>query len=295
MMFSALILFVLLLQFKLVSATVNNANVECYETCHGFGEWLYGRGWLVPPYKTKEIGMCLKDHQTNEAEKTLISIYESVLESNIKVGSSNETNLAIARGLNAAVRGNNVTNSEGMYYCVYDEDTNEDSFYWVQNCNVILEGASGNQGLCGEITDVEASVGPIGYVVDAALTGTTDKEFIRYVFNETHAVKTEVQPIEGATGFSCSGRPWYQNAMTCENPAKVLCPTYFQGTDGLGTFQVFGDKSKGVVVAQDLPTWNLCQCVIDLPCDSPSAGNRYQISLLAFGCSIAISIIQMIP
>ena len=126
-MLSALILFVLLLQFKLVSAAVNNANVECYETCHGFGEWLYGRGWLVPPYKTKEIGICLKDHQTNAAEQTLISIYESVLESNIKVGTSNETNLAIARGLNAAVRGNNVSNSEGMYYCVYDKDTNEDS------------------------------------------------------------------------------------------------------------------------------------------------------------------------
>ena len=281
---------------------------ECYETfC--YGEWIYN--------KSNELGNCVKEQQTDAAEQTLIYIHEAVLESDIKVGASisigNNTTYGgdnnattyvsnpqhddtmIVRGLNAVVSAKNVPNSEGMYYCVYDKDTNEDSFYWVQNCNVLLEGASGNENLCKGLTDIEAKVGTIGYVVDAALTGTTDKEFIRYVFNETHAVKTEVQPIEGATGFSCSGRPWYQNAMTCENPAKVLCPTYFQGTDGLGTFQVFGDKSKGVVVAQDLPTWNLCQCVIDLPCDSPSAGNRYQISLLAFGCSIAISIIQMIP
>ena len=174
---------------------------------------------------------------------------------------------------------------------MYDKDTNEDSFYWVQNCNVLLEGASENENLCKGLTDLEAKVGTIGYVVDAALTGTTDKEFIRYVFNETHAVKTEVQPIDGATEFSCSDRPWYQKAITCSNPAKVLCPTTFQGTSGYGTFQLYGDKSKGVVVAQDVAFWNLCQCLDNLTCDTSSDASRYQTSLLAYGYSLGITAI----
>ena len=277
---------------------------ECYETfC--YGEWIY---------KSNELGKCVKEQQTDAAEQTLIYIHEAVLESDIKVGASiigNNTTYGgdnnstthvsnsqhddtmIVRGLNAVVSAKNIPNSEGMYFCVYDKDTNKDSFYWVQNCNVLLEGASGNENLCKGLTDIEAKVGTIGYVVDAALTGTTDKEFIRYVFNETHAVKTEVQPIDGATEFSCSDRPWYQKAMTCSNPAKVLCPTIttFQGTSGSGTFQLYGDKSKGVVVAQDVAFWNLCQCLDDLTCDTSSDASRYQTSLLAYGYSLGITAI----
>ena len=78
---------------------------------------------------------------------------------------------------------------------------------------------------------------------------------------------------------SCSARPWYQMGTTCEDPAKVLCPTFFQGTEGLGTFQVYGDPSAGVVVSQDVATWQLCQCLDDLSCDASTAEPRYLSTL----------------
>ena len=117
-----------------------------------------------------------------------------------------------------------------------------------------MGGGSGNANLCGGLTDDEQSIGQQGYFVDGL-----EKQFIRYVFNDTHAIETDMQPIPyiGEEGFSCSGRDWYQQGLKCTDPAKVLCPLYFQGTTGLGTFQAYGDKKESVVVAQDIATWQV--------------------------------------
>lgn len=186
----------------------------------------------------------------------------------------------VVRGLNAALPGATIPNSEGMYYCVFDNNTEAESFFWVQNCDVLADSGSGNQVLCEDLTEAEAGVGTIGYVVDKVFTGTSVNVFMRYVFNETHAFQTTVQPLTNQeTGFSCSGRPWFQTAMQCSDPAKVLCPTDFEGTTGLGTFQVYGDSATGVVASQDIPTWQLCQCLDDLSCDDVSPADSEWMSL----------------
>ena len=283
------------------------------ETCHGFGEWVYGVGWLIPPYETEEIGQCLQrplrvlpeadgeaqaqsvgngvGGQSDAVQKAMMGIYDNLLELGIRPATaSDNTNgtaesiAIISRGLQAAVPGATAPNSEGLYYCVTSSDgdnTGDDSakeaFYWVLNCDVLR--ASANAGLCQDLSIEEMNVGPVGFVVDPVLTGSDG--FIRYVFNETTAVPTEVQPIADATGFSCSSRPWYQMGTQCVDPAKVLCPTRFQGTEGLGTFQVFGNISEGVVVAQDIATWQLCQCLDDLSCDTSDAEQTYLVRFTA--------------
>lgn len=175
------------------------------------------------------------------------------------------------------------------YYCIVNEDTNREAFYWVTNCNILQEGGSSNGNLCTALTEDELNVegGLQGYFVDG-----TDKQFTRYMFNESYAIKTEVQPIPyiGAEGFSCSGRDWYKQGMQCTDPAKVLCPIYFQGTSGLGTFQLYGDKSQGIVVSQDIATWQLCECMEGLSCDAEivsSASGMIWGSL--FGWSLLLS------
>ncbi|KAL7524778.1 hypothetical protein ACHAWF_001083 [Thalassiosira exigua] len=282
----------------------------CYETCEGFGEWLYGRGWIVPPYSTQEIGTCLErplddGGQGSAVEEALREIYDAVVEADIRPGGGEDGDAQahLVRGLNAALPGATAPNSEGLYYCVYDKDTNDDAFYWVQNCEVLSKDASGNAMLCEELTEEETEVGTIGYVVDDALTQQPGKVFVRYVFNETHALPTADQPLlpepsdeplDPADGFRCSSRPWYQQARPCQDPAKVLCPTYFQGTQGLGTFQTYGNRTRGAVAAQDIAGWLLCQCLLDMTCDGSNweaaGGATLGISrAMLFGCFITIS------
>ena len=179
-----------------------------------------------------------------------------------------------------------------------NKDANREAFFWVINCDVLnAEDGSGNSNLCDGITDDERSAvegGLQGYFVDG-----TDKQFIRYLFNETHAIKTEVQPIGyiGVEGYSCSGRDWYQQGMQCTDPAKVLCPIYFQGTSGLGTFQLYGDKSQGIVVSQDIATRQLCECVEDLDCDAGvvSSANSvlWRSPIIIFGWSFLLGIVML--
>ena len=97
-----------------------------------------------------------------------------------------------------------------------NKDANREAFFWVINCDVLnAEDGSGNSNLCDGITDERSAVegGLQGYFVDG-----TDKQFIRYLFNETHVIKTEVQPIGyiGVEGYSCSGRDWYQQGCNVQ-------------------------------------------------------------------------------
>ena len=95
----------------------------CYEDCVGFGLWLYGRGWIIPPYQSEEIGKCLErppavDGQGDIGEQTLVSIFDKVV-ADVELIPTNGTevtpNHIIARGLTAAKSGSTVPNSEGMY------------------------------------------------------------------------------------------------------------------------------------------------------------------------------------
>lgn len=206
------------------------------------------------------------------------------------------SNAIISRGLQAAVPGATAPNSEGLYYCVTSGDGDntgdeaKEAFYWILNCDVLRTSA--NAGLCQDLSVEEMNVGPIGFVVDPVLTGSDG--FIRYVFNETTSVRTEVQPIADATGFSCSSRPWYQMGTQCVDPAKVLCPTRFQGTEGLSTFQVYGNTTEGVVVAQDIATWQLCQCLDDLSCDTSEAEQTNVVRFIARAVTTACTVTMLI-
>ena len=317
----------------------NGETAECCacETCHGFGEWVYGVGWLIPPYETEEIGLCLQrplrvlpetedgdaaqeaqsvvgnnvGGQGDAVQEAMINIYENVLEIGIRPATPRDGSYGtaagmamISRGLQAAAPGATAPNSEGLYYCVTSSDGDttiddgaKEAFYWVLNCDVLR--ASANAGLCQDLSVEEMNVGPVGFVVDPVITGSDG--FIRYVFNGTTAVPTEAQPIADATGFSCSARPWYQMGTQCVDPAKVLCPTRFQGTEGLGTFQVYGNATEGVVVSQDIATWQLCQCLDDLSCDASAASSKQQTNMHVFRSSffgtatmIAVSLATML-
>lgn len=98
----------------------------CYEDCVGFGLWLYGRGWIIPPYQSEEIGKCLErpPSQGDIGEQTLVSIFDKVV-ADVELIPTNGTevtsNQIIARGLTAAKSGSTVPNSEGMVSSLYDE------------------------------------------------------------------------------------------------------------------------------------------------------------------------------
>eukprot|EP00563_Minutocellus_polymorphus_P006275 CAMPEP_0181045824 /NCGR_PEP_ID=MMETSP1070-20121207/14017_1 /TAXON_ID=265543 /ORGANISM="Minutocellus polymorphus, Strain NH13" /LENGTH=362 /DNA_ID=CAMNT_0023124385 /DNA_START=154 /DNA_END=1239 /DNA_ORIENTATION=- len=356
---AAVLAFCLLLSPLVVvvaAAASSDADGECCacETCHGFGEWVYGVGWLIPPYETEEIGTCLQRRpdvtpmynggnsssggttngltgdasqddggassnrmvvpggQGDAVQESMKAIYADILEMGLRPGTANANNknnndgpgeedasAVVARALNAALPGATAGNSEGLYYCVTaptDEDESipvAEAFYWVVNCNILMLGLSGNAVLCEDLTEEELGTGPtIGFVVDPHRTGSGG--FLRYaLFNESVALPTAVQPIEGATGFSCSARPWYEMGTTCEGPAKVLCPTAFEGTKGLGTFQVYGNASEGVVVSQDVATWQLCQCLDDLDCTASHVRRPRHLSLLG-GIAIFMSPVVLV-
>lgn len=296
---------------------------SCYTTCDGYGEWIFGRGWIIPPYKTEEIGTCLQrpnDHEGSlslgpEIQDAMVQVYETVVASlllptttnlNNKEDNNNDstnatvvvppeeeeeeeenkeenekaedavattttTNSAVvAKFLNALLPGSYSKNSQGLYYCLPN-----DQFYWVPNCDVLTtqEEASANAPLCEDLTPQEETmVGQqgqqlqIGFVVDESIHG--NKNFYRYVFNETRATVTSSQPIPGAANFSCSSRPWFRD-WTCTDPVGVACPTTFQGSEGIGTFSAYGDTTVAVV-AQDLHDWQLCRCLEDLECPASS-------------------------
>ena len=53
---------------------------------------------------------------------------------------------------------------------------------------------------------------------------------------------------------------------------------------GMGTFQTYGNMTKGVAAAQDVAGWQLCDCLEDVTCDvSPTnaAGGGVQLSARA--------------
>lgn len=98
---------------------------RCYEDCEGSGLWLYGRGWIIPPYQSEVVGQCLEQPssqnpsgQGDDGEKALISIYDAVLENVDTILPNNDTEDtsldAIVRGLSVASEGANIPNSEGM-------------------------------------------------------------------------------------------------------------------------------------------------------------------------------------
>ena len=265
--------------FLSAAAVAQQDAEECYKTCQA----VVFDG--LAPFSSEEVAQCLQrpvedGGHGDLAQEALIQTYNNVLELGYRPGNEanglddKAANDFILLGLNAASDGANLANSEGVYYCITDNVTSfSESFFWVINADVLAEGLSGNEGLAGDLTEEEIAMGGSqGYVVDDALTGESGGVFVRYVFNETRVIKTEVQPIEGATGFSCSGRPWYQNATLCEDPATLLCPSTFQGTEGLGTFQVYGSQEAGVSVSQDIPSWQLCECLGDLECSADTSG-----------------------
>lgn len=276
---------------------------ECYKTCQG----VVFDG--LAPFSSEEVAQCLQrpvedGGHGNLAQDALIQTYSNVLELGYRPGNEaialDETaaNDLILRGLNAAGSGANLPNSEGVYYCITDNVTSfSESFFWVINAGVLAVGLSGNEGLAGDLTEAESAMGGSqGYVVDDALTGERGGVFVRYVFNETHALKTEVQPIEGATGFSCSGRPWYQNAALCEDPARLLCPSTFQGTEGMGTFQVHGSSQEaGIGVSQDIPSWQLCECLDDLECNADTSGGMSLLGVARLWNGLLFMVLSLPP
>ena len=220
----------------------------CYEVC-GFEE-----------KNTSEVGKCLQrpiddGGQSNSVQEAMIQIYNNVEQAGIRPGGV-EGEDTVLIGLNAAKAGEDVTNSEGLYYCLFDQTRGTDAFYWVANCNVLKQGLSNDELLCTGLNIQEQELIGVGYVVDSTLFG--DDKFHRHAFNSTTAILTEVQPIE-AQGFSCSGRPWF-TSTTCIDPLATTCPTTFQGSSGRGAFQHFGTVNV-TVVAQDVREWQLAPCL----------------------------------
>ena len=112
-----------------ISCSSSNNKVEpeerCYEDCEGFGLWLYGRGWIIPPYDAEVVGKCLQRPSTqgnagqgDAGQNALVSIYDGVVENVDMLTPSNDTNDTsqeiIARGLSLASEATEVPNSEGM-------------------------------------------------------------------------------------------------------------------------------------------------------------------------------------
>ena len=128
-----LISILLLLLLPISCSSNDNAEPEerCYEDCEGFGLWLYGRGWIIPPYDAEVVGKCLQRPSTqgnagqgDAGQNALISIYDGVVENVDMLMPRNDTEdtsqEVIARGLSLAGVSAEVPNSEGMVrYDVY--------------------------------------------------------------------------------------------------------------------------------------------------------------------------------
>jgi hypothetical protein len=253
---------------------------NCYEVC-GFEE-----------RNTSDIGKCLQrpiddGGQSDSAQEAMIQIYNNVEQAGIRPGGL-EGEDTILIGLNAAKAGEDIANSEGLYYCLFDETSGTDAFYWVPNCNVLKQGLSNDELLCTGLTaqEQEDELVSVGYVVDATLFG--DDKFNRYVFNSTKARMTETQPIE-AQGFSCSGRPWFVSS-TCIDPLATTCPTAFQGSSGRGAFQHYGTVNV-TVVAQDVREWQLAPC-LDTGETSASFTLRTSVFVSFLLCIVCIIIVR---
>lgn len=262
---------------------------DCYTRCEGFGEWVYGRGWQVPPYETKVMGECLQ-RSTSEVgtydeknggngytgqgdlvQDAMKASYAKIIDTEIMPGGvKNKTEQeSLLAGFNAVSEGSTATGSEGLYYCVQDqEEATANAFYWVLNCGLLQDIDSPDAGYCTDVTDSEKALLDggymLGFVVDATLLG--DDKFHRYVFSATEVLATETDPL-AAYSFDCSGRPWFVADWKCESPVAVSCPTRLEGSTGLGSFQTYGSPETAVV-SQDLKTWQLCVCLQDLTCSS---------------------------
>lgn len=153
--FARLVL-VLVLLFPAAASSDLAETEDCYDTCNGFGTWIWGKGWLVPPYKTVDIGNCLqrglnepgwendanggngRGGQSNVVQAAMIRTYDRVMllseslqatvvgDSSVGVAAQNANQTAqeavaetLLAGLNAASEGATVPNSEGLYYCLY--------------------------------------------------------------------------------------------------------------------------------------------------------------------------------
>lgn len=237
----------------------------------------------------------------DEVQKAFIETYQNVINSGIAVGGGAMEGVeqTVLAGLNNAISGSTVPNSEGVYYCMV-ENININStaasnstaavnnaFYWVLNCDVLNKGYSGDESLCNNLTSVESALGNLGYAVDKTLFG--NDLWNRYVFNETTLIKTSVQPIESG-GFMCNERPWFRDS-SCVDPLSSTCAQQFEGTTGTGEFQYYGDVSKAVV-AQDVREWQLQPCRLNF--DPSSSGRHQYISAGAIAVSVWVSAIHLL-
>lgn len=237
--------------FVCIAAVILNVAIAqdaCFESCGLEGA------------DTKVMGTCLQRSiedggQGSSVQDAMLEIYDNVNAAGIQPGGIEEKD-SILMGLNAAKPGETASNSEGLYYCISNNETGVDTFFWVLNCVVLKQGFSGDESLCVGLTTEEQEMPSVGYVVDALLLG--DDKFHRYVFNSTTVISTESQPIE-ASGYSCSRRPWFTSTK-CTDPLATTCSTTFQGSTGLGAFQHYGEVNT-VVVGQDIREWQLDPCL----------------------------------
>lgn len=134
-------------------------------------------------------------------------------------------------------------------------------------------GASGNLGLVTNLTEAEVALGGSqGYVVDDELTGETGFVFVicalcLYIV-DGHADRASAH--SWCQQFQVQ---WYTMAATCKDPAKLLCPSTFEGSQGKGTFQVYGNPEARIAVSKDVPKWQMCQCLDDLECSNSGTAN----------------------
>ena len=243
---------------------------------------------------TRAIGSCLQrplseGGQGDEVQAAMQEVYALVKESGVTVGGRNAISdpavqdSILLDAINAVRAGAAVPNSEGLYYCLRDDATGADAFYWVLNCGVLREdrGGSGDIVLCDGLTPAETTIAgdldAVAYVVDATLFG--DDTWRRYVFNNEVVALTEVQPVEGG-GFVCSERPWFQTNV-CLDPLATTCPTGFEGTTGRGAFQSYGEEGVAIV-AQDVREWHLEPCL-----EQDSAGDS-GVNVVAIAVPVAV-------
>ena len=219
---------------------------QCYQTC-GFRS-------------TEEVGKCLERPVSeggfgDTVETTMTTVVDNVRTSGIQPGGTAD----LLAGFQAVQAGQNLEHSEGLYYCVYDPLTESDAFFWILNCEVIISNGP-DKVLCSDLTPKEKELGAVGFVVDRQLLG--DNKLYRYAVGSTRVLQTEVQPLNSSS-LDCSSRPWFRSntGSNCTDPLSVTCPTTFEGSSGVGSFQTYGSMGEGVVVAQDIRGWQLEPCL----------------------------------
>ena len=87
-----------------ITITENPKQERCYDDCEGFGLWLYGRGWIIPPTMLKLLVNVSNFHrhrvtqeQGDAGQNALISIYDGVVENVGMLMPRNDTEDTIKR------------------------------------------------------------------------------------------------------------------------------------------------------------------------------------------------------